>query len=105
MTNKETCEFCEGSAHPGIHLPSDFDDREESRDGKVFVAKCDACARYDSDQEAAEVVHKMTGWPVLRSFDRDDAVDPTERAQRQSTDFFRPYFDVPIASALKLGSN
>jgi hypothetical protein len=96
---KPVCEYCAGKPVVGIHCPSDFDDREGSRDGRVFVAKCDECDVYDNDVEAAEAVSKLTGWPIHRSYDRDDNADPQLRAEYANEDYFRCYFAVTLAEA------
>jgi hypothetical protein len=83
----------------GIHCPADFDDRPDSTDGRVFVAKCDACGFYPSDVEAAEAVSKLTGWTIHRSYDRDDNTDPQLRAEYANADYFRCYFAVTITEA------
>lgn len=93
------CSFCKGSRIEGIHLPSDFDDRKDSADGKVFLAKCDACFKYSSDSEAAEVVAKLMGWTICRSFDYADALSGKERAEKQGTTYYRPFFAVTLAEA------
>lgn len=93
------CDYCAGSGIPGIHLPSDFDDREPSRDGKVFVAKCDACFTYQSDCEAAEVVAARMGWKIHRSMDKKDALDPEERREAKNAGTYRPYFEITLADA------
>ncbi len=100
------CDYCKGSKIPGIHLPSGFDDREESRDGKVFVARCDEC--YDAvkgtgfvdDIAAADEVSRITGWPIMRSYDRDDAIDADDRACKEG--YFRCYFAVTLAEVKKV---
>ena len=94
-----TCNYCKGSTIPGIHFPSDFDDREPSKDGKVFIARCDTCDRYGSDEAAAKVVEQRLGRPMMKSYDRDDEVDPQGRAEKQGTDYFRPYFQCSLAEA------
>jgi hypothetical protein len=118
------CDYCEeGSLLSGIHCPSDYDDREPSRDGKIFVAKCDACdisaskpafesvfgkerakefkpdsrPHYGSDQEAAEKIAEVTGWIIYWSKDCDDALDPDERVRAKGQPWARPYFAVTIA--------
>jgi len=97
--NKEVCSFCKGSVIAGIHIPSDFDDRGPSRDGKVYIAKCDECGKYDSDFKAAEVVSKLKNWPVLKSMDSEDSVDPADRKAAKGREWFRPYFNITIAEA------
>lgn len=94
-----TCEYCTNTPMPGIHCPSDFDDREPSADGKVFVAKCDECGKYASDTDAAEAVKSATGWPIERSYDREDHVDPDARKDADPN-WCRPYFKISIAQAL-----
>lgn len=96
------CGICADSPTPGILFPTDFDDREASRDGKVFIARHDECAVYASDVEAAEAVAKATGWPVCKSYDRDDEVDLVSRAEKQGTAFYRPYFAVTLDEVLNL---
>lgn len=99
----DPCDYCKGSKIPGIHFPTDFDDREESRDGKVFISKCDAsCIGIADDTEAAEEISKLTGWPVMRSYDRDDDFDPKSRAEKVGTEYYRPYFAVTLKEAEKL---
>lgn len=75
--NREVCDYCKKNPPKffGIHLPANFDDREPSCDGKVFIAKCDACSIYGADSEAAAVIAKETGWEVCKSYDRDDSLD------------------------------
>lgn len=108
-----TCDYCKGSRFPGIHFPSNFDDREDSKDGKVFIAKCDECYHqrellsYSSDEDAAKVIAEETGWTIQRSYDEDDAIDPRERKEKAGTGYYRPYFNTTLATAEKLmnGSN
>jgi dCMP deaminase len=98
--NREVCSFCKGSVISGIHLPSDFSDREPCRDGKVFVAKCDECDKYSSDVDAAKVVSELTKWPVLRSLDSEDSTDRKRREDAKVNALMhRPYFNVTIAEA------
>ena len=103
-----SCEYCKQSKFPGVHLPSDFDDRKPSANGKVFVAKCDECwlnkydPCYENDLDAAQVIAKATGWPIHKSFDSTDAIDPEERASRTFTAYYRPYFAVTLADAEKV---
>lgn len=105
------CEYCLGTRDDltGIHFPSDFDDREDSRDGKVFVARCDACwlnggagASYESDTAAAAKIAAVTGWEVKVSLDSVDAVDPTAREEAKGKTWGRPYFEVTLKQALDL---
>lgn len=97
-----TCSYCEGSSIPGIHFPSDFSDREDCKDGKVFIAKCDECDRYKSDVEAAEVVSKLTGWPMKKSMDKDDDISPKARLAAKDKEYFRPYFTCTLKEAIGL---
>ena len=85
-----TCSLCQGSAIAGIILPADFDDREECRDGKVFVARCDECDIYSSDVEAADRVAERMGWGMRCSYDEDDALDEKARESAKGTGWFRP---------------
>jgi hypothetical protein len=93
------CSFCRGSAIEGIHFPSDFSDREECKDGKVFIAKCDECDKYESDVEAAEVVAKMFGWKIHRSMDKKDDTGLKARREAKNKSWYRPFFEVTIAEA------
>ena len=93
------CSFCEGSAIAGIHFPSDFSDREPSRDGKVFIARCDECDKYASDVDAAEFVAKMFGWRVRRSMDKKDDTSLQARREAKNKAWFRPFFAVTLAEA------
>lgn len=97
------CGFCAtGSERSvGIHLPSNFDDRAKSSDGKVFVAKCDECDLFTSDVAAAEQVEKVMGWKWRKSYDRDDARDVAERAKKAGTEYYRPYFVITLKEALE----
>lgn len=103
----KTCAFCEGTRFPGVHLPSDFDDRPESADGKVFVARCDACfldhaaPSYASDTAAAAAVSEATGWPVHKSYDYLDSLDEAQRldAWSRGRHWYRPYFAVTVKEA------
>lgn len=84
------CEYCAGARLPGIHFPSNFDDRPESRDGMVFIARCDTCGHvpgYTSDVGAAEAVSEATGWPIQKSYDEGSEV------------YYRPYFEVTLKQA------
>lgn len=102
------CEYCSESepAFRGIHFPADHPDREESRDGKVWIARCGECydpstnQGYDNDVEAADAITVATGWPWHKSYDRDDSTDPTER--NSGSNFFRPYFDVSLVDVENL---
>lgn len=94
------CPYCHGSSIPGVHLPSDFDDRPDSRDGRVYVARCDECGTYASDLDAARVVHQHTGWPVLLSFDATDALSLADRRAGANQTYFRPYFAVSLKDAV-----
>lgn len=94
-----TCEFCQGSRIAGIHFPSDFDDREASRDGKVFVAACVECGKYDSDIEAAEVLARHTGWRIKRSMDKKDDTSLEARRAAKNKGWYRPFFEVSLADA------
>lgn len=93
--NREICEFCEGSKMPGILL-TDFDDREASCDGKVFVCRCDTCRIYEDDVEAAEAASEATGWEVKKSYDRDEDYDLESRKEKAGTEYYRPYFAVTV---------
>jgi len=95
-----TCPYCHGSSIPGVHLPSDFDDRADSRDGRVYVAACDACGTYPSDLDAARAVHQHTGWPVLLSFDVTEAISLQARREAKGQTYFRPYFAVSLKDAV-----
>lgn len=96
---KYVCSFCKGSAIEGILIPSDFSDRESCKDGKVFVARCDECSKYESDVDAAEALSKLFGWEIHRSMDKDDDTDPNARAASQTAPWYRPYFKVTIEEA------
>lgn len=99
------CDYCKITPKKlkGIHLPSDFDDREDSRDGKVFVAKCDACSIYDSDAKAAEVIAKETGWTIFKSYDSDESTDAENRDMHEpSTTWERNDIQFPrLIAAIK----
>lgn len=106
MSKKKHCDYCEEDVLiSGVHFPSDFDDRESCHDGKVFMAKCDACwnnqnkPNYDNDHDAAEQIAKVTGWKILWSKDCDDALDPEERKEAAGKLWARPYFAVTLAEA------
>ena len=95
-----TCPYCHGSSIPGVHLPADFDDRPDSRDGRVYVSSCVECGTYASDLDAARVVHQHTGWPVLLSFDATEALSLEDRRSGKNQNYFRPYFAVSLRDAL-----
>lgn len=97
---KYVCSFCEGSAIEGILFPSDFSDRQECTDGKVFISKCDECDKYPSDTDAAEVVAKMFSWRLRRSMDKKDDISEEARRKAKNKSWFRPYFEVTIEEAL-----
>jgi hypothetical protein len=111
MSDDICCDYCKGSCLPGIHLPTDFDDREASHDGMVFVARCDECyvlhakVNYSSDEEAANVVSILTGWTVFKSFDKDDSIDEETKAEatyqfeKNGNAWSRPYFKITIKKA------
>lgn len=100
-----TCLDCEGTIMPGVLIPMDFSDREDSKDGKVFVARCDTCRRFESDVAAAEAVSRATGWTVHKSFDRDENVfeDGCQQAIEEEAmgfgPYYRPYFKVTMEEA------
>lgn len=93
----------------GIIFPYDFDDRELPRDDLAWVGACPGCYSvatgegYDSDEAAAQVIADATGWPIYRSYDRDDHIDPVERA-RAGLDAHHPYFHVTLAEVQSLMS-
>ncbi len=95
----EACENCSGSPIPGIIFPASPDDREEERDGKVWIQRHGECGVFDSDVEAAEALSKETGWPVMKSYDRDDEFDEKGRAEKAGTEYYRPYFAVTLNEA------
>lgn len=71
----------------GVVLPADFDGCGDSADGKVFVGACSVCDVYRTDEQAAEAVHRATGWPIKR--------------QKQD---HRPYFAVTMKEAVKVST-
>jgi hypothetical protein len=94
------CSVCAGGRIPGV-IVVDHDDRAPSRDGKVFVSRCDNCMLYASDEEAAEAVSRATGWPVMESYDRSDHLPSRERTTR-GADWSRPYFAVTLKEATEV---
>lgn len=70
----------------------------------MFITRCDDCGLYASDEDAAEAISAITGWPILKSYDRDDEVDPVGRAEKQGTDYYRPYFKVTLLQAVEVVS-
>lgn len=95
------CDYCKDS-HPqlqGIHLPSDFDDRANCRDGRVYVAKCDACEIYGSDEEAAKRIASITKWKILKSYDSVDSLEDAARLDPAAKSWWRPYFAITIMQA------
>lgn len=100
--NPIECDFCKGSPIPGVCFPTEFDDREPSRDGRVWIARHDECGIFDGDHSAAEAVSRVTGWPVQWSYDRDDDLDPVARLQAKFFDYRRPYFAVTLDQATYL---
>jgi len=99
MSDEDECEFCKGLPIQGICFPTGFDDREESRDGKVWIARHDECRRFGSDLTAAFALSAATGWEIHKSYDKDDEVDPKGRAEKAGTLFYRPYFAVTLNEA------
>lgn len=106
------CDYCpKNGAYGGFLLPTSPDDREVPRDGKVWVERCDQCysngcrAGFGSDALAADAIARVTGWPVHKSYDRDDELDPLGRAAKAGTDHYRPYFDVSLSDAERWEQN
>ena len=93
------CSYCKSSAIPGIHFPSDFSDREDCRDGQVFIAKCDECDKYDCDMAAAEVVSKILQKPIHKSYDCEDDAGKLNNKEAFEKGWFRPYFRVTLKEA------
>lgn len=57
-----TCDGCDGS---GIRAPATPSCRFSNlRDGWVVVERCDTCAKYDDDLEAARVLSSTACWLV-----------------------------------------
>lgn len=92
------CECCRDYLMPGLFCPAEFSDREDSKDGKVFVTACDECRVYADDVEAAEALSEVTGWPVKKSYDWEDAVSAQDR-KVADREWYRPYFDVTLKEA------
>jgi hypothetical protein len=90
------CEACITQKIPGI-LVADHDDREESTEGRVWIARCDDCAFFGSDVEAAEYLAMVSGWPLMKSYDSSDSLDDHERQMAVGKDWWRPYFDKKVS--------
>ena len=83
------CDACEPML-PGVLFPTDFDDACESVDGRVFIARCDACRLFGSDIDAAQFLRRVTDWPLYKLYDNE--FEP----------HYRPFFKVTIQEALHL---
>ena len=85
-----SCACTEAGFPPGIHIPTGFDDAGASVDGRVFVARCDACAIFSSDFDAAKFLSVVIGLPFYKLFDNE--VDS----------YYRCYFNITLEQALAL---
>ena len=55
------CSGCAGGI-PGIICPTSWDTLGDSLDGRVFIVRCDQCARFECDLDAAAWLMGETGW-------------------------------------------
>lgn len=92
-----SCVCTEAGFPPGIHIPTEYDDFDkdgnalgESRDGCVFIDRCDACALFRSAEHAAQFLSVVVGKPVQRVY-----YDTDYR-------YYRVAFDMTIAEALSI---
>lgn len=95
------CESCRVSVLPGVLFPSDFDDRPDSKDGAVFIARCDECQVYGDDVDAARALEHATGWPMHKSMDETDGPEEDREAAR-GKGWFRPFFKCTLKDAERI---